>query len=183
MIAASISVPPVVPPPRNTNPIPIPCRRPPYNATRRKSSDSFQAGRMASHIVSEISPNSAFLTKAKPFILVARRNNGTFRIRFVIQSGIPFPYKPFVQAFTRIAIPEKPPVTIPAASKQEVIAVPISPVPTIIRRYSRYQGFFPAIFISTPFSVAISLYLNKVSLNLKERDTAICCFPFLVCPI
>ena len=96
------------------------------------------------------------LTKAKPFILVARRNNGTFRIRFVIQSGIPFPYKPFVQAFTRIAIPEKPPVTIPAASKQEVIAVPISPVPTIIRRYSRYQGFFPAIFISTPFSVAIS---------------------------
>ena len=46
-----------------------------------------------------------------------------------------------------------------------------------------WLAILPAIFISTPFSVAISLYLNKVSLNLKERDTAICCFPFLVCPI
>ena len=89
---------------------------------------------MASHIVSEISPSSAFLTKAKPFILIARRNNGTFRIRFVIQSGIPFPYKPFVQAFTRIAIPEKPPVTIPDISKTLFMAVAIRAVPTMIIR-------------------------------------------------
>ena len=133
MIAARRSVPPVVPPPRNTKPIPIHCRRPPYKAPRRNSPDNIQAGRIASQIVSEISPMSAFLTNANPLIFVARRNNGIFYARFVIQRGIPFPYSPFVQAFTRIEIPEKPPVTIPAASKQEVIAVAIRPVPTIIR--------------------------------------------------
>ena len=156
MIAARRSVPPVVPPPRKTNPIPIPCRSPPYKATRRKSPDNFHAGRIASQIVSERSPRSAFFTNLKPFIFAARRNNGTFNTRLVIQSGIPSPYTPFVQALTRIAIPENPPVTIPAASKQDVIAVAISPVPTMIKIYSRYHTFFPAIFINTPFSVAIS---------------------------
>ena len=157
MIAARRSVPPVVPPPRNTRPIPTPCKRPPYNATRRKSPDSFHAGRTASQTVRERSPRSAFFTKATPFILAARRNTGMFNTRFVTQRGIPFPYKLFVPALTRIAMPEKPPVTNPAASKQEVIAVAISAVPTMISRYSIYHGFLPVIFISSPFYSPIAV--------------------------
>ena len=50
---------------------------------------------------------------------------------------------PFVQAFTIIATPEKPPVTIPDASNTELIANDISPVPTIIIKYSSNFDFFP----------------------------------------
>ena len=92
-----------------------------------------------------------------PFILAARRNTGMFNTRFVTQRGIPFPYKLFVPALTRIAMPEKPPVTNPAASKQEVIAVAISAVPTMISRYSIYHGFLPVIFISSPFYSPIAV--------------------------
>ena len=184
MIAARRSVPPVVPPPRNTRPIPTPCRMPPYNAARKISSDSFHAGRTASHTVREISPIRAFFTNENPFIFAARINTGTFSTRFVTQSGTPFPYKPFVPALTMIAMPENPPVTIPAASKQEVIAVAIRPVPMMISRYSRYHGFLPVIFI-LKFSLLLPCRCTviKYPLTQKNGTQRFNCFPFLVCPI
>ena len=63
-----------------------------------------------------------------------RKNSGMFCVILVSHSGTPPSTIPPVQCFTRIAIPEKPPVTSPVASKTELMASAISPVPTMIRR-------------------------------------------------
>ena len=137
----------------------------------------------ASHTVRDRSPSSAFFTNENPFIFAARKNTGTFSTRFVTQSGTPFPYNPFVPALTIIAIPENPPVTIPAASKQEVIAVAIRAVPIMISIYSRYNGFLPVIFI-LKFSLLSPCRCTVIKYPLTQKNgiQRFGCFPFLVCP-
>ena len=60
-------------------------------------------------------------------------------------------HQPKDPAFIMIAIPEKPPVTIPDASNTELIASAINPVPAMIIRYSRSCDLFPFTnFIHSP---------------------------------
>ena len=92
------------------------------------------AGRTASQNDRQISPTSALFTNWNPLSFIPIRNSGIFRLKFVIHSGMPPGTTPSVHSFTRIAIPEKPPVTIPDISKTLFMAVAIRAVPTMIIR-------------------------------------------------
>ena len=132
---ATRSVPPVVPRPKNTRPIPVPCITPPINtASTISPSTSGITGITVSQKDRLTVPQMVFAIKPKPIILIPRKNTGIFSNRLVTPSGIPPGSSGSVTDFTIIAIPLKPPSTIPFVSNADFSAIDISAVPIKISR-------------------------------------------------